>query len=398
MNPARGYVLFLTTECFLHLFAHLYRIVSFRFQSVRYGICLACSLVADFGQRAGMRPLRPSVTAGPRPVERRAMTHPPSQHPGARRRTAGLFRSLVLPALAALAGAGAGALPAQAAESFCPKGASPDPAVIWCDGFEDSDLGPGGTVAENYFDYNDNGGSMVRTTAEHAEGSNAMRVHWAAGQVSAGSMIRTFGRAGVRSQGRSTEDFRDVYWRIYVKLQDGFQGQPDKLTRATSFATSSWAQAMIAHIWEPNGAVLQLDPATGIDSSGHLATTQWNDLANVNWLGITRGPSGFTPGAWQCLEAHVKLNTPGSSDGVFEFWLDGALQARRADLNWVGTWTDYGINAVMFSNYWGAGSPKAQDRYLDAMVVSSKPIGCLGTVIADTTPPDSPTGVRVELQ
>jgi len=319
------------------------------------------------------------------------MKHHPPHHRGARRLATGLVRSLVLPALAALAGA----TPAFAAETFCPKGASPDPAVIWCDGFEDADLS-GGTVAANYFDYNDDGGSMVRTNGEHAEGGYAMRVHWAAGQVSAGSMIRTFGRAGVRSQGRSTEDFRDVYWRIYVKLQDGFQGQPDKLTRATSFATSGWAQAMIAHIWAPNGAVLQIDPATGIDSSGNLATTGWNDLAHVNWLGIKRGPSGFTPGVWQCLEAHVKLNTPGSSNGVFEYWLDGVPQASRTDLNWVGTWTDYGINAVMFSNYWGATSPKAQERYLDAMVISSKPIGCLGTVTADITPPAAPTGVRVE--
>lgn len=318
------------------------------------------------------------------------MRHHPPQHPGLKRRAALL--ALVLGALAALGGA----TRAEAAEAICPKGASPDPAVIWCDGFEDADIGPGGTVAQNYFDYNDTSGSMARTPAEHAEGSYALGVHWAAGQVSAGSMIRTFGRAGVRSQGRSTEDFREIYWRIYVKLQDGFQGQPDKITRATSFANSNWAQGMIAHIWEPNGAVLQIDPATGIDSSGHLATTQWNDFANLTWLGIKRGPSGFTPGKWQCMEAHVRLNTPGSSDGVFEYWLDGALQASRTDLNWVGTWTDYGINAVMIENYWGATSPKAQNRYLDALVISSKPIGCLGTVVADTIPPAAPTGVRVQ--
>lgn len=322
------------------------------------------------------------------------MTHPPSRHPGTLRRTTALARLLVLPAFAALAGVGV--TKGHAAESFCPEGASPSAAVIWCDGFEDADLGPGGTVAENYFDYNDNGGSMARTNAEHAEGSYAMRVRWAAGQVSAGSMIRTFGRAGVRSQGRSTEDFRDVYWRIYVKLQAGFEGQPDKLTRATSFADSSWSQSMIAHIWAPNGSVLQIDPASGIDSSGNLATSGWNDLSNINWLGIRRGPSGFTPGVWQCMEAHVKLNTPGSSDGVFEYWLDGVPQASRTDLNWVGTWTDYGINAVMFSNYWGATSPKQQERYLDAMVISTSRIGCLGAVVADTTPPDAPTGVRVE--
>ena len=58
---------------------------------------------------------------------------------------------------------------------------------------------------------------------------------------------------------RRGESFDDVYWRIYVKHQAGWQGGgPAKLSRATSMATSKWAQAMIAHVWS-SGDSLTLD-------------------------------------------------------------------------------------------------------------------------------------------
>ena len=66
-------------------------------------------------------------------------------------------------------------------------------------------------------------------------------------------------------------------------------------------------------------------------------------------------------------------------------------QAGRSDLNWVGSWTDYGINAVFFSHYWGATSPKEQERYLDALVISTQPVGCLDS----GPPPSPPSGLTV---
>jgi hypothetical protein len=49
-------------------------------------------------------------------------------------------------------------------------------------------------------------------------------------------------------------------------------------------------------------------------------------------------------------------------------------------LDFVGTYTDYAINAVFFENYWNDGSIKEQERYFDNIVVSTKPIGCLDEV------------------
>jgi hypothetical protein len=273
-------------------------------------------------------------------------------------------------------------------EPKCPGGTAPDPSVLWCDNFDDST-----PIAQKYFEYDNNGGDFVPIAGEGLSASRAMRVRWQAGEVSAGNFKRTFGRSPVNSQSHSSTDFREIFWRMYVKMQAGWTGSPDKLSRATVFATSGWAQAMIAHVWS-GGDFLSMDPASGIDASGNLATTQYNDFANLRWLGLRTGTtpifSSAGAGRWYCVEAHVKLNTSGLADGVFEFWIDNHLEARRADLNWIGTWQGYGINAVFFENHWNAGAPAERIRYFDNIVISKQRIGCI-----DAVPPAVPTGLII---
>jgi hypothetical protein len=121
-------------------------------------------------------------------------------------------------------------------------------------------------------------------------------------------------------------------------------GNPEKLSRATIFATSNWAQAMIGHLWTGPGMVLFLDPAGGINENGQLITTQYNDFVHLQWLGSKPGITPIFSTAlsdqWQCIEAHIKLNTPGASDGIFEFWINGNLESNQNNLNWVGTWQE----------------------------------------------------------
>jgi hypothetical protein len=264
---------------------------------------------------------------------------------------------------------------ALAVESICPGGNSPDPGVIWCDDFEDAT-----PLSQKYFEYNNHGRSFVRAPGVGFNRSYGMRVFWQKGQVSAGGFKRTFGRNPVNSQSHSTTDFREIYWRQYLMMHPGWTGNPDKMSRATILATPNWAQAMIAHLWSGRTDDLVIDPATGI-KQGRLVTTHYNDFANLTWLGAK---SSVTPvfhtsssGRWFCIEAHVKLNTAGRSDGVFEFWIDNDLAARRNGLNWVDTWQDYGINAIFFENYWNAGAPGERTRYLDNIVISIKRIGCI---------------------
>jgi hypothetical protein len=276
----------------------------------------------------------------------------------------------------------------RSVEPTCPGGSAPDPHVLWCDNFDDST-----PLSQKYFEYDDDGGDFIPLAGEGLDGSRAMRARWQTAEVGAGSLTRTFGRSPVNSQSHSTTDFREIYWRLYVKMQPGWTGSPDKLSRATIFATSNWAQAMIAHIWS-SGDFLMMDPASGIDTSGNLATTKYNDFANLRWIGARTGTTPlFTSaasGTWHCVESHVKLNTPGLADGVFEFWIDGNSEARRTDMDWIGTWQGYGINAVFFENYWNAGAPAERIRYFDNIVIATQRIGCL-----DARPPSAPTGLAI---
>jgi|GEM_PF-990311 len=246
------------------------------------------------------------------------------------------------------------------------------PEVIFHDEFEDSTL-----MSERY---TESGGCVVTNSVGFGGSSKSVQGSWQVGQVAAGGFTYMFGRNPCGSESNSGTDFREIYWRFYMKTSKGWTGNPQKLSRATILASSNWSQAMIAHLWgEANDLLLEIDPATGIDSSSNLITTSYNDFSNLTWLGKRQGSTPIydtsKSNAWHCIEAHVKLNAPGNSDGVFEFWMDGNLEARRDDLNWVGSWQAYGINTIMFANYWNVGAPRAQERFIDNIVISTERIG-----------------------
>lgn len=259
----------------------------------------------------------------------------------------------------------------------------PGSGWIWCDDFESDRMA-------GYFEYDDANGRFVRVAGVGAESSAGMRATYATDpQVSSGSLKLAFGRtpqAYFRPVDAGTETYREVYWRLYVRYPTDWQGGGgDKLSRATSFPSEgSWAQSMIAHVWSGGNSTtwdyLVLDPASGTDTAGTLQTTTYNDFSNLRWLGSARGSTAlFAPaalGRWHCVEAHARLNDAGASNGQFELWIDGQLDAHREGLNWIGRLAGYGINAVFIENYWNAGAPVVEARYLDNLVVSTQRIGC----------------------
>jgi hypothetical protein len=257
---------------------------------------------------------------------------------------------------------------------------APQPGWVFCDDFDQDRL-------SSYFEYSAQSGSFVRANGLGNSGSYAMKARFVQGQVNAGSLHLAFGKtpqAYFQPADAGTANYREIYWRFYVKYQAGWTGGGGaKLTRAFGFASpSSWAQNMFGHVWSggTNHNYLVLDPASGTDLAGNLVTTTYNDFPNMRWLGAT---SNATPifdaahvGSWYCIETHIKLNSSGQSNGVFELWIDGNAEASRTGLNWVGNFSAYGINAVYLENYWNSGSPATQERYFDNLVVSTQRIGC----------------------
>jgi hypothetical protein len=256
---------------------------------------------------------------------------------------------------------------------------TPRQGWIFCDDFERDRL-------DGYFAHSASNGQFTRAPGVGVEGSHGMKVRWEAGQVSAGALQVMVGRnpVTVKVAGDPTRDYRELYWRMYVRHQPGFRGGgADKLSRATVLAGSDWRQAMIAHVWsgkESESDRLVVDPASGTDADGNVRTTRYNDFDNLRWLGITAGRTRLFDesrvGEWYCVEAHVRLNEPGRSDGVFTLWIDDEPEVNRTALNWMGSYAEYGLNGVFFENYWNLGSPVAQERYFDSIVISTERIGC----------------------
>jgi len=255
------------------------------------------------------------------------------------------------------------------------------PEWIFCDDFEDQ----GPLVADGrYFEHDDNAGDFVAVEGVGFGESRAMQVSFQAGEVGAGSLELGFGRnpnAYMNKGIRPNEDFREIWYRMYLKNQAGWTGDPAKLSRATSFSSADdWSQAMIAHLWGDGNEHLLVDPVSCVEN-GQVVCQGYNDFANMSWLGNQSGVSAIfstaESGQWRCIEAHVRLDDPGLSNGVHEFWIDGQLEASREGLTFVGDYADHGINAVFFENYWNDGSSQDQQRWFDNIVVSTAPIGCL---------------------
>jgi hypothetical protein len=258
--------------------------------------------------------------------------------------------------------------------------------TIFCDDFESSV-----PLTQKYFEYVNPGNSFVLMDSVGRDSSSGMRVRFQQGQVSAGNLKKSFGRTPNSYIGNHasspTQDFDDIYWRMDVRLQPGWiGGGGDKLSRVTCLANANWAQGAIAHLWSGGSSsnYLVMDPASGIDVSGNLVSTTYNDFPNLRWLGAQAGTidlfSTVNSGRWFCVEGHIKLNTPALSDGIFEFWINDTLQASATNLNWHGDWNlnpnNYKINVIMFENYWNSGSPVMQERYFDNLVISTQRIGC----------------------
>ena len=293
------------------------------------------------------------------------------------RMTAGLRRTPLMALSVVLSCSG------SPATELSPSGAecvSPPVQWIWCDDFDTDRMA-------SYFEFVTDNGSLARVAGVGRDGSTGLRARFTSGQVSAGNIKLAFGRTPdsyMKPVDAGTQDYREIYWRFFVRNQQGWTGGGgDKLTRATIFAQSNWSQAMVAHVWSgssPNENYLVLDPASGTSASGTLMTSGYNDASNFRWLGSTRGAAAiFGPssvGAWHCVEVHVKLNTGGASNGVFEVRIDGSVDASQTSLNWIGNYTAYGLNSILIENYWNNGSPANQERYFDDFVVSTAPIGC----------------------
>lgn len=241
--------------------------------------------------------------------------------------------------------------------------------VIWYDDFNGQSkvYAEGGNLLDELESFGKSGKSMLCFYKKGEQGTGGGKVFFGDSPAYADKMVR------------KGESFDEIYWRIYVKHQYGWEGAPAKMSRATSIVNAQWAQAMIAHFWSGTGSSLTLDPVCGVQE-GKVVTRRYNDFEKMKWLGnkpVSKFPIHATEesGYWVLVECRVKLNTPGKSDGLNQLWIDGRLECERKNLDFRGNYSEFGINAVFLEAYWNDGSPKTQSRWYDNFVISTQPIG-----------------------
>jgi Big-like domain-containing protein/polysaccharide lyase-like protein len=72
-------------------------------------------------------------------------------------------------------------------------------------------------------------------------------------------------------------------------------------------------------------------------------------------------------GQWQEVVFHIKLNTPGQSDGFQELWINGVQQLRVPNMRWRTT-TDLRVNEIRFDDYMSQG-PTTEYLWIDDLTV-----------------------------
>ena len=283
---------------------------------------------------------------------------------------------------------------------------NPDPAWIFCDDFEVNRM-------TSYRETSSLHGRLLRVDGVGRNGSYGMQTKYDPAHSvytsGSGKLELTFGRVPPGLSGRppvdgGTVDYRQIYWRFFVRTDPDWEGgNGEKLTRASVYTSSSRAQAMIAHAWAYNNRQdrFLLDPSRGTNAEGTVVlTTKWNDEPNLT-TGERRTYVAYPPGSpfrstaqpiptngeWVCLEFMVKLNDAGQSNGEFWLWKNEVVIAQFTDYNYLGAYNAYGINMIMLEDFMGTpdadypnniGPPKLQYRYYDNFVVSTQRIGCRG--------------------
>lgn len=266
------------------------------------------------------------------------------------------------------------------------------PEWIWCDDFEND-----GFLENDYFEVKRANEEFGVTEDFSFEGNGSLKSTYLPGISESGNLKLSFGRTPLATALHADQNFSEVYWRFYILHESGWQGNPNKLTRATIFTASDWSQAAIGHIWQNSSLGLKLEPVSGVVGSTVVAKG-YNDFDNFNWLGGKQGNFEIfaleQAGKWHCVEVHMALNTPNQSNGTFEFWINDELQASLNNLNWRDGYTDYGINAIFLENYRTGGMSRKQSRFMDNFVVSRERINCKNSAVNSISPPLPPDNVR----
>ena len=268
-------------------------------------------------------------------------------------------------------------LAAKGRADAAPEAICSDPAVVYCDNFEDRAVGGAGLLQNvgpktGPWDMAEVGSVRVSSNVAF-DGTKSMIF-----DMQACSWVDNQGGGCGAGYGNAMPLFNlsEFYMRHYVYWAPGYVWSP-VADKHVAFQDSAGGRAPWA--WHTTW---------GGKTPGHIYEPVYYDYEQNVGLPATV----WTTGQWYCLEIHLKQ---GNGNAIIETWIDGVKKWNYTNATFPNPWN----NGLMISGYWNTsstpGSRGAQQRYFDNIVVSTQRIGCLGSPPPPSAPPSAPPGVTV---
>ena len=192
-----------------------------------------------------------------------------------------------------------------------------------------------------------------------------------------------------RFRDRHGSEPEEIYFRYYLRLAQDWLLAADggKLPGlAGTYGQAGWG----GRPWDGNkGWSLRgsfgTNPPKGHLGNGRvmLGTYAYHSKATATYgeglQWITGGLAGLIePDRWYCIEQRVKLNTPGTADGVLQVWVDGQLALSRTDIR-LRDREGIRIEEVWMNFFHGGTgpAPAAMHAYVDNLVIAKRYVGCM---------------------
>lgn len=255
-------------------------------------------------------------------------------------------------------------------------GIEKDPDVVFASGFESpawssewSYLGPRSTAEAI-------AGDAPRRFEPFA--GRALRVSLLKGQNLGLDLRHLFAKGGKAEP-------EEIYFRYYLRFGDDWNPSVDggKMPGiAGTYDRAGWGMRKSDGYngWSVRGGFTARPPSdpsmARLTAMGSYAYHAETGLSGDYW-GWSEGPSGLLENnRWYAVEQYVKLNTPGSDDGIFRAWIDGRQVLEKTNLLFRHT-RDLKIESVWMNIYHGGITPAPHDMtlYLDNVVIARRYIG-----------------------
>lgn len=228
---------------------------------------------------------------------------------------------------------------------------------------------------------------LYRQTDTGLDGSNALTSEFVGATSVGPKLALTFGKtpnaAAYKPVGDANQIYKDFYWRTYVKNDAAWSvGDSGTFAQFLSYGSGDQVLAKVDIRYSYGRLYADLYPGT-FNANG----TPTGPVASPIFIDTTTRPKILAlgednVGKWNSVEVRIKQNDAGKSNGVLQLWVNDTLQINKQDINWLGSYTTYGFNAVELTNSLGASGVPTQYRYHDNMVLSTARIGT-----AETTAP-----------